>query len=59
MILNRFWNRVCKCIGGFGIFEYGYHSVDLEVLGIGWRWIIGICIWIVYYALLDVAEELK
>jgi len=46
-------------IAGFIIFEYGFHSLDLEVLGLGWRWAIGLLIWIIYYILLDVAEMLK
>ena len=50
---------LCKMIAGFGMFEYGCHCLDLEVLGVGWRWAIGMAIWIVYYLLLDVAEALK
>jgi len=49
---------IIKIIAGFGIFEYGFHANDLEILGNTWRWIIGILIWIVFYLLLDVAERL-
>ena len=54
-----FWNFVCKCVAGLGIFEYGLYANDLEVLGLGWRLVIGIAIWLIYYMLLDVAEILK
>jgi hypothetical protein len=49
---------IVKIIAGFGIFEYGYHADDLNVLGNSWEWIIGILIWMTFYILLDVAERI-
>ena len=46
---------------GIGIFEWGYHYIEIQK-GIGNPWItffIGLCVWITFYFLLDVAENLN
>jgi len=51
---------IIRIITGFGIFEWGYHYIEIQK-GIGNLWItffIGLCIWITFYYLLDVAEAL-
>jgi len=51
---------ILRIITGFGIFEWGYHY-DYVQNAIGNPWItffIGLCVWITFYYLLDVAENL-
>ena len=45
-------------LAGLLIYYYGKHWNDLQVLNDALIFFIGICIWIVFYLLLDVAEVL-
>jgi len=49
---------ILRIIAGIGIFEWG-HNYDYVQHAIGNSWItffIGLCVWITFYLLLDVAE---
>ena len=54
-----FWKFVIRLIASMIAFEYGFHSLDLEVLNAGWQWTIGILIWIVYWLLMDVSDKVE
>ena len=50
-----FISFIFRFIAGAIAFEYGYHSNDLDVLGLGWQWTIGLAIWFIFYFCLDMA----
>jgi len=49
---------IFRLIAGLGAMYYGANSNQLEVLGTGWQWAIGIGFWIIFILLLDVSEAL-
>ena len=51
---------ILRIIAGLGIFEWGYHEDNVQK-GVGNTcnmFFIGLCVWITFYMLLDIAEGL-